>query len=376
MDEEINLLDYFSVINRYRGLIITLCVMSVLLTMIVSLLMPKTYESTVTILSPQGGSSAGGSLASLPELQSAMGIMGIGQKTSLDIFMAILNSRNMADAVIKRFNLLMVYKVKLIENARLRLKNVTRISVGKKNESLSITVQDTDPKRAAGIANFYASNLDIMARGLALSQAQQARMFIEKRLQETEMRLRDAEERSAGFKTQHELVEIGEQAKASIGAAAQIEGEITASEVQLKVMQSYATAQHPDVLKLRLKIEQLKKQLGKMKSGKESLYIPFSKTPSLGLGLTRLMRELKIQETVFELLTQQYEQAKISEARDTPSVQILDKAVPSAKKCKPKIRTNMMIAGTLSLFIGVFMAFFLEYLKRIKSSTGIPACEN
>lgn len=370
MDEEINLLDYFRVINRYRGLIIAICVMTVLITMVVSLLMPKTYEATTTILSPQGGSGAGGSLASLPELQSAMGIMGIGQKSSVDIFVAILNSRNMADAVIKRFNLLMVYKVKLIENARMGLKNATKISVGKKNESIAITVQDTDPKRAAEIANFYASNLDLMAQGLALSQAQQARMFIEKRLKETENRLMNVEERAAGFKTQHELVEIGEQAKASIGAAAQIEGEITASEVQLKVMQSYATAEHPEVSKLKIKIGQLKEQLGKMKSGKESLYIPFSKTPRLGLDLTRLMRELKIQETVFELLTQQYEQAKISEARDTPSVQILDRAVPSNKKCKPKIRTNMMIAGTLSLFMGVFLAFFLEYLKRMKEDVG------
>jgi uncharacterized protein involved in exopolysaccharide biosynthesis len=366
MDEEIDLLDYLRVINRYRGLIIILCVMSVLLTMIVSLIMPKTYESTVTILSPQEGSGGGMSLAALPELQSAMGIMGMGQKSSVDIFVAILNSRNMADAVIKRFNLLTVYKAKLIENARLRLKNVTKISVGKKNEMINITIQDTDPKRAADIANFYVSNLDLMARGLALSRAQQARMFIEKRLKETEKRLMDAEEKSAGFKTQHELVEMGEQARASIGAAAQIEGEITASEVQLKVMQSYATAEHPDVSRLRIKIGQLREQLGKMKSGKESLYIPFSKTPRLGLDLTRLMRDLKIQETVFELLTQQYEQAKISEARDTPSVQILDTAVSSAKKCKPKIRVNMMLAGTLSLFIGVFMAFFLEYLKRIR----------
>ncbi|MFH1097839.1 MAG: Wzz/FepE/Etk N-terminal domain-containing protein [Candidatus Desantisbacteria bacterium] len=363
-DEEINLIDYLRVINKYRALIITLCVISVLITMIVSLLMPKTYGATVTILSQQEGS--GGGLASLPELQSAMGIMGMGQKSSIDTFVAILNSRNMADAVIKRFNLISVYKAKLIESARQGLKKATVISVGKKNELITITVQDTDAKRAAGIANFYVSNLDLMSRGLALSRNQQARMFIEKRLKETEKSLRDAEERAAGFKTQHDLVEMGEQAKASIGAAAQIEGEITASEVQLKVMQSYATAEHPDVSRLRIKIGQLKAQLGKMKSGKESLYIPFSKTPRLGLDLTRLMRELKIQETVFELLTQQYEQAKISEARDTPSVQVLDKAVASAKKCKPKISANIMIAGTLSLFMGVFLAFFLEYLKRVK----------
>ncbi|MBU0700049.1 MAG: hypothetical protein KJ993_03440 [Actinobacteria bacterium] len=367
MDEEINLLDYLRVINRYRALIITICIISVLLTMIVSLLMPKIYESTVTILSPQDGSRGGMSLAAFPELQSAMGIMGMGQKSSMDTFVAILNSRNMADAVIKQFNLLMVYKAKIIEDARRGLKEATKVSVGKKNDLITITVQDTDAKRAAGIANFYVSNLDLMSRGLALSQAQQARIFIEKRLKETEKSLIDAEERLTGFKTQQEIVEIGEQAKAAIGASAQIEGEIMASEVQLKVMQSYATADHPDVSKLRLKIEQLKKELGKMKCGKES----FSKTPRLGLDITRLMRELKIQETVFELLTQQYEQVKISEARDTPSVQVLDTAVASAKKCKPKIKANMMIAGTLSLFMGVFLAFFLEYLKRIKEEGGV-----
>ncbi len=366
MDEEINLLDYLKVINRYRALIITLCVMSVLITMIVSLLMPKTYESTVTIISPQEGSGGGMSLASLPEFSAAAGILGVGQKSSVDVFASILKSRSMVDAVIKRFNLLTVYKAKLIENARTRLRVATAISVGKKNESISITVQDTDARRAADIANFYATNLDSMTQGLALSRAQQARMFIEKRLKETEKRLIDTEERLTGFKTHHEIVEIGEQAKASIGAASVIEGEITASEVQLKVLESYATAEHPDVAKLRVKIKKLKEELGKMKYGNESSYIPSSQTPVLGLELTRLTRDLKVQETVFGLLTQQYEQAKISEARDTPSVQVLDTAVPSGRKCKPKIRVNMMIAGTLSLFMGVFLAFFLEYLKRVK----------
>jgi len=368
MDEEINLLDYLRVVNKYKRLIIILCVGSVLITMIVSLMMPKIYESTASILSPLEETGGRMSLVGLPELQSAMSIIGIGKSNATDIFMAILKSRNMTDAVIKRFNLLTVYKVKLIETARLRLKNAVKISVGKKNELINITVEDTDPKRAAEIANFYVSNLDVMARGLALSRAQQSRMFIEKRLKETEKKLMEVEERTAGFKTRHELVEMSEQAKAAIEAAAQIEGEITAAEVQLKVMQSYVTNQHPEVSKLRLKREQLKKQLGKMKSGKESFYIPFSKTPRLGLDITRLMRELKIQETIFELITQQYEQAKISEARDTPLVQILDKAVPSAKKCKPKIKLNMTIAGIVSLFIGIFLAFFLEYIKRVKEN--------
>jgi len=336
--------------------------------MIVSLFMPKIYESTASILSPQEPSSVMPLLTN-PGMQEAMGMFGMFQRSSADIWMAILNSRSMADTVIKKFNLLKVYKTELIEEARKKLKAMTKISISKKNELISITVADTNPIRAANIANFYVTNLDLMSRKLALSRAKQARLFIEKRLIETRRRLRETEEELMRFKTCHKLVEISDQAKASIDAAAKLEGEITALEVQLKVMESYATSSHPEVEKIKLKIKELKEKLNKMEYGKETkdeLHIPFSKTPQLNLQLTRLLREFKIQESVFELLTQQYEQAKISEARDTPIVQILDKAIPSNKKCKPKIKMNMAVAGTLSLFIGIFLAFFLEYLKRIK----------
>lgn len=374
MDEEINLLDYFRVVNKYKRLIIILCVGSVLITMIVSLLMPKIYESTASILSPQE-TSTGISLSANPGLQEAMSIFGMGQKSSADILVAILNSRRMTDTVIKKFNLLQVYKTDLIEDARKRLKSLTNISISKKNELISITVQDTSPDRAANIANFYATNLDLMTRKLALSRAKQARLFIEKRLTQTEESLKKAEEKLMAFKTQHKLVAISEQARTSIDAAAQLESEITALGVQLKVLESYATAAHPEVAKTKLKIKELKRKLDKMeydKGTKDELHIPFSKTPKLDLELTRLIRELKVQEAVFELLTQQYEQAKISEAKDTPTVQILDNAIPSNKKCKPKIKLNMTIAGILSLFIGIFLSFFLEYFKKIKKEATTP----
>lgn len=374
MDEEINLLDYFRVVNKYKRLIIILCVGSVLITMIVSLLMPKMYESTVSILSPEETSSTQIPLSANPGIQEAMSVFGMGQRSSA-ILVAILNSRSMTDTVIKKFKLLQIYKTDLIEDARKRLKSLTNISISKKNELISITVQDTNPNRSADIANFYVTNLDLMSRKLALSRAKQSRLFIEKRLIQTEESLKKTEEKLMEFKTQHKLVAISEQAKTSIDAAAQLESEITALEVQLKVLESYATSAYPEVAKTKLRIKELKRKLDKMEYGKETkgeLHIPFSKTPKLELELTRLLRELKVQEAVFELLTQQYEQAKISEAKDTPTVQILDKAIPSNKKCKPKIKLNMAIAGILSLFIGIFLSFFLEYIKRIKEEATTP----
>jgi uncharacterized protein involved in exopolysaccharide biosynthesis len=92
----------------------------------------------------------------------------------------------------------------------------------------------------------------------------------------------------------------------------------------------------------------------------------FITVPSLVLEYARLLRDVKVQEALYSMLTSQYEQAKIAEARDTPSVQVLDPGVPAEKKSKPIIWLNMLIAGVLALFLGIFLAFFLEYLERMK----------
>jgi len=99
---------------------------------------------------------------------------------------------------------------------------------------------------------------------------------------------------------------------------------------------------------------------------KEEIYLPPVKFPEIGLQLARLARDLKIHATVYMLLTQQLEQVKIAEAKDTPVVQILDRAVPALQKSKPKIKRSMVLAGTVSLFFGIFFAFFLEYIQRQK----------
>src|SRR5213594_1298601 len=139
-------------------------------------------------------------------------------------------------------------------------------------------------------------------------------------------------------------------------------------------MSSYLSPDNPELSRVRSSLEELKKQLYLLESGKggkgmlpgDRLHPAMVTVPGLALDYGRLMRELKVQETLYALLTSQLEQAKLAEARDTPTVQVLDPAIPAERKSKPSIRLNMVIAGVLALFVGLFLAFFLEYLERMK----------
>lgn len=367
MEDEINILDYLKVINKYRQMIITLCFGTVLITMIVSLLMPKIYESTAVILPLQEGSSAG-NLSALLAASGAGGLLGGVLPTGdTKVFLAILKSRTMADDIIDKFNLMDVYKAKFRDKARRKLADASQISNSKQDGTIVIKVQNKDRKLSAMISNFYVSNLNKLISNLSISKARDIRIFVEKRLAETKAALVLAEDELRAFQSNNKLIQLDAQAKAIIEEASALQAKIVELEIQLKVMESYATGSNPEVQMLKIQINELKEKLNKMKNN-NGTDISFYKAPDLGLTFVRLTREVKIQEAVFTLLTQQYEQAKISEAKDTPTIQVLDTAVPAEQKCKPKIKLNMIISGMTSLFAGIFLSFFLEYLKKIKQS--------
>jgi uncharacterized protein involved in exopolysaccharide biosynthesis len=376
-DGEVTLLDYWRVIWKRRWLIGGLFVFTTVSALVVSLLLPKVYESTATLLPSLESKEGLGNLLAMSQAASAAQGLGIAlpgtPATPTDLFVAILKSRIMADAVIKQFDLLAYYDVKTLQEARKALERDTTIKVTKE-KVIQITVESKDPKRAADIANFYVSHLDELNRTLNVSKASHNRVFIEKRLAETQMNLVKAEEALKEFQMHNKTVAVEAQSKAMIEAAATIQGQITAQEVQLQVMSTYLSQDNPEIARVRSSIEELKKQLYLLESGKggkgqlpgERLHPAMVTVPGLALEYGRLMRELKVQETLYTLLTSQLEQAKLAEARDTPTVQVLDPAVPAEKKSKPSIRLNVMIAGVLALFVGIFLAFFLEYLDRIK----------
>lgn len=386
-EEEINLLDYWRVIWKRRWMIGGVWLSAVLAALVVSLLLPKVYRSTATLL-PSLDSKDGAGLGAL--LSAAGGAAGAAQTlgislpgapaTPTDVFVAMLKSRIMADDVIKQFDLMRLYEAKTMDDARKALEDDTTIKVSKE-KVITIVVEAKDPKLAADMANYYVSNLDRLNRTLNVSKASQNRAFIERRLAETQVNLVKAEEALKEFQTRNKTVAVEAQSKAMIEAAALIQGQITAQEVQLEVMSGYLSPDNPELSRLRTSLAELKRQLYLLESGKsgkgmlpgDRLHPAMITVPALALEYGRLMRELKVQETLYTLLTSQYEQAKLAEARDTPTVQVLDPAVPAEKKSKPSIRLNVMIAGVLGLFLGIFLAFLLNYLERVRSQVASSA---
>ena len=385
-EDDVNLLDYWWVIRKQRRMLIRLFCAAVFLAMVVSLLLPKVYESTASIL-PQIDSKEGlGGLGSLLALSGSGGAGGAGAlaqglgitlpgmpATPTDVFVAMLKSRIMADAVIKQFDLMKLYNDKTMQDARKDLESDTTIKVSKE-KVIKVTVEAKNPQLASDIANFYVANLDRLNRTLNVTKSGQNRVFIEKRLVDTKTNLVKAEEALREFQTKNKAVHLEAQGRAAIEAAAMIQAQISATEVQLQVMEGYLTVDNPEVVRMRSGLGELKKQLALLEFGKggkgqlpgDRMHPAFITVPSLAIEYARLFREVKVQETLYTMLTSQYEQAKIAEARDTPSVQVLDQGVPAEKKSRPRIGLNMVIAGVLALFLGIFLAFFLEYLERVK----------
>jgi tyrosine-protein kinase Etk/Wzc len=284
--------------------------------------------------------------------------------------------------VVQRFDLQERFQAPFLSDAIRRLAGMTTVTLSK-DGVISVKVQETDPQLAAEVANFYVGHLDQMITRLATTEASKQRVFIADRLSETERELRRAEEALRQFQETNKVIALQEQAKGAVETAAHLKGEIMASEVQLEVMRKFATEANPEVVKLKQRIQEMKRHLSGMQYGKgwvlppenhnpseprHEIHIPFAQVPELGIVLARLMRDVKVQETVYTLLTQQLEQAKIAEARDMPTVQALDKAVPADRKSRPKTTFNMAVAGVTSLFVGILLAFFLEYVAGMKQS--------
>lgn len=373
--EEAPILRYWRVIRKRQWLVIGLFIGAVLTSMIVSLLLPKIYESTATVLPPTDSRDGSGLniLAASKAADLGMALPGM-PATKTDIFVAMLKSRVMADAVISRFDLKRVYKANTMQDARRALEAATKIVVGRE-KVIRITVEDTDPIRAAEMANFYCTTLDRVNQTVHTTSASHNRVFIERRLAETQLSLVKAEEALKEFQTMNKTVAVEAQSKVMIEAAAILQGQITAQEVQLKVMSGYLSPDNPELTRLRSALDELKKQLYVMESGTggkgmlpgDRLHPAMITVPTLFLDYGRLVRELKVHETVYTLLTSQYEQAKLAEARDTPTVTVLDPAIPAERKSRPKVRQNMMLAGTLALVFGVALALFLEYRERMQA---------
>lgn len=267
-----------------------------------------------------------------------------------------------------------VYRADDISDALKELNSHTKIAVTGEG-IISLEFEDKDKNRAARVANLFVEELDRINQKTNTSRAKSTRIFIEERLAQTQKELILAEENLKKFKEKHKTIALDEQMKAAIQSAADLKAQLVLNEIQLNVLREAMSESHPQIQELKTRIKEIEKQLNFMEFGDSEkkerqnkiLDVPFSAVPSLSLELARLTRGVKIQEALFELLTQQYEQAKIQETKDTPTIQVLDRAVPPEKKTRPKRAFLVGIAGIASLFLSIVFVFALEYFKNSKA---------
>jgi uncharacterized protein involved in exopolysaccharide biosynthesis len=298
------------------------------------------YTGTASIMPPQQQqSSVSALLGQLGPLASAATGGNLGLKTPGDLYVAILSSRTIADGLIRSFNLRQVYGVSTMFNARKRLKKRSDITGGKE-PLIKVSVEDRDPKRAAALANAYLEELSRQNGRLALTESAQRRLFFERQLEAQKKSLADAEVALKATQERTGVLQVNAQVESVIGNMARLRAGIAVREVALSSLKSAATPQNPEVVRQEAELATLRGQLQKLEAsgdsgGRGDTLIPTSLVPAVGLQYVRAVRDLKYNETLFELLLKQYEAARIDEAKDAPVVQIVDSAIPPERKSWP-----------------------------------------
>ncbi|WP_226377601.1 GumC family protein [Citrifermentans bremense] len=367
-EQEINLLELVHVLVKRKMLIFKICTVGIVASVVYSLNLPNIYSATAKILPPQ--KEAGGGLSAL--LGQAGGLAGIatgGLGGGSDLYLGILKSRSVADAVIHRLDLTRIYQADNMEAARRSLDGAIKVQAGK-DGIISITAENKDPNLSAQLANAFVDELGKTTIRLNLSKAGTERIFLEKRLELVKKDLVKAENEVKYFSQRNRIVQVDSQAKASIEAIARLKADLASKEMQLAVLSSRQTEHSPDVKAIQNGIRSLKTELSVL-SGKGGVGegIPsIGNMPGVGLEYSRKLRELKTQEAIFEQLTKQYEIAKLTEAKDSSSFQILDEAVIPVNKSKPKRSIIVILSTVAAFFVSIFTVFVQEYLSRIPDS--------
>lgn len=360
-DEGIHLLDLMVILAKQKFVVIGTTVVVGGAALVSSLMMTPMFASSAKVLPPQQQSA--GMSAVLGQLGSLAGAAGglAGIKNPNDMYVGLLESRQIADRLISRFKLSERYG-RTPEGTRDALAASSEFSSGKKDGMLTITVSDRQPQFAADLANAYVDELARLTQTMALTEASQRRLFFETQLAAAKDQLASAEVALRTTQEKTGLIQPDAQVQAIIANAAKLKGTIAAKEVELNAMRTFAAGQNPDLLRTREELRSLQVQLAKLEKSQPvkegGFMVPTDRLPEAGVEYIRSMRNVKYYETIFELLAKQFELAKIDEAKNSSLIQVLDRAIPAEQKFKPK-RSVMVVLGLFAGFVlGVLLACF------------------
>jgi len=348
------------------------------LAIIISLLLRPKFTATTTILPPSNEEGALVGLTGILSSQAAFGAslsrLGFGLSRPSDLYAAILRSGRIRSEIINRFDLKKRFKAKTMYDAFKALNKITKINVTAEG-IIEVSVTHQDKYLATDMANGFIEELDKFNTQTRMTMGKRYRIFLENRLRQTAKELAEAEDSLKAFKERHRTVALDEEMKSAIEIIAKLKSEQVIREIQRGAFASADDENNPYILNLDQQIKAIEKQLSAIEFGVKTknrnefgagFSVPFSQLPQLSLELARLTRNFKVQEAIYELLTQNFEQAKLLELRDTPTVQILDVAAPPEKKSWPKRTLIVIFAFVLSFAFSVLLAFVLEYNEDVK----------
>ncbi len=366
---------------------------------LLALVIPKSYISTTQLMPPDPQSVSGMAMMTAMAAKAGGGLGAVagdllGLKTSGALFIGVLRSQTTQERLVQQFDLRKVYGKRLVVDARTKLDENTSISEDRKSGIITISVTDHGPQRAAALAGAYVDQLNSLSAELSTSSAHRERVFLEERLKVAKQDLDDASNQLAQFSSKNNTLDIQQEGKAMLDAAGAIAGEMIAAQSQLQGLRQIYTDNNSRVRSLNARVAELRKQLEKLggtqanaangadaspqqtadpsavKAGGGLPYPTIKSLPLLGAKYADYYRRAKIQETVYELLTEQYELAKVQEVKETPSVKVLDPArIPEKKSFPPRLA--IMFLGTF-LVCAVSMVWVLGSARWDEVDAGDP----
>jgi uncharacterized protein involved in exopolysaccharide biosynthesis len=342
---------------------------SMLVASLVLALTPNRYQSTVRIMPPT--SAPNSMLAAAMGMTGSGGISTIagdafGIRTKGALYLSLLQSRNVQDDIIRRFELQKVYHDRYMFTTRRDLDKNTESDEDRKSGILSITVTDRIPVRAAQIANAYVDDINRVSAESDVGAAHRERVFLDQRVSEVSRDLDAASHQLAQFSSNNLTMDIKGQDTATVEAGAQLQGKMIAAESELRGLQQIYGPDNYRVRSAEATVTELRHQLKTMGGSEDGasadqIYPSLRKLPLLGVQYADLYRRVTIQETIYELLTRQLELAKIEEAKELPVLRVLDAADIPEKHSSPKRLTDIALWFVLSVGAGIMIILFAAY---------------
>ncbi|WOB08079.1 Wzz/FepE/Etk N-terminal domain-containing protein [Piscinibacter gummiphilus] len=373
----ISLVDLLTWVGEGKRLIGTVTGMVVVLALVLAFMLDPVFTARTTLLPPsaQQPSASAAALAALGSLGGLAG--GITAKTPDELYVNLLKSDTVQRTLATRFDLYKRYKVDTYEVMRTTMPRYVRISSDKKSGVITLEVDDRDPKFSADLANAYSAELTKLLSRLAVSEAQQRRVFFDQQLKETKENLVKAEQALRTVQEKSGMIVLDQQAEAIIKAVAELKTKIIEREVRLKVMRTSTTAQNPDVQLLMSELSALRGELARMESSVPAtakaasaagggIDIPIGKLPAAAIDYVRAAREVKFQETMLASMLRQYEVAKLDEAKEGPALQQVDVAQPPDRKSKPSRALIVLGAALAALLLSSFFVILRRYRALVR----------